>query len=88
MQPDVQPPGADGPPDSDLVRPLQHIGQHDVHDADAADEQRDTGDTAHYDIEDFLRLLVLAEKLLRHYKAEIGLSIVQLFQELGHYQGR
>ncbi len=36
--------GADGEADADLARPLGHRDQHDVHDADAADEQADAGD--------------------------------------------
>src|SRR5688572_13649694 len=38
---------ADGPPDADFMRPLDHRRQHDVHDADAADDQRQDGDAAH-----------------------------------------
>ena len=36
--------GADGFADADLARPLRHRDEHDVHDADAADEQRQPGD--------------------------------------------
>ena len=35
--------GADGEADADLVRALGHGDEHDVHDADAADQQRHTG---------------------------------------------
>jgi hypothetical protein len=34
---------ADGEADADLARPLGHRDEHDVHDADAADEQADRG---------------------------------------------
>ena len=37
-------PRADGQADADLARPLGHGDEHDVHDADAADEQADAGD--------------------------------------------
>ena len=38
--------GADGQADADLARPLGDRDEHDVHDADAADEQRNAGDRA------------------------------------------
>ncbi len=41
--------GADGLADADFAGPLGDRYQHDVHDADAADEQRDAGDAAHDD---------------------------------------
>ena len=31
---------------ADLARPLGHADEHDVHDADAADDERDAGDRA------------------------------------------
>ena len=36
--------GADGFADADFARPLGHRDKHDVHDADAADEQGQAGD--------------------------------------------
>jgi hypothetical protein len=36
----------DRKPEADLARPLGHRHQHDVHDADAADEQRHRGNPA------------------------------------------
>ena len=39
---------ADGQPDADLARALGHRDQHDVHDADAADQQADGGDRAEH----------------------------------------
>ena len=41
-------------------------GQHDVHDPDAADQQRDRGDRAQHDGEDPLRLARLLQQQLRH----------------------
>jgi len=34
---------ADGQADADLAGPLRHADEHDVHDPDAADQQRDRG---------------------------------------------
>src|SRR5664279_3692108 len=41
---DVSTSGADGLADADLTRPLANRDEHDVHDPDPADEQRDRGD--------------------------------------------
>ena len=41
---DVAGTGADGHPQADLAVALRHGHQHDVHDPDAADDQRDQGD--------------------------------------------
>ena len=43
---DVAPPRPDREPDADLARALGHGHEHDVHDADAADQQGDAGDGA------------------------------------------
>src|ERR1051326_4284361 len=47
LQQDVAAPRADGLSDADLARPLRHRDEHDVHDADAADEQGDADDRSH-----------------------------------------
>src|SRR5262245_14007177 len=65
LLPDVAAARAEAPADPDLARPLQDVGEHDVHDADAADQQRDAGDAAHDDVEDALRALVLFEQFAR-----------------------
>ena len=44
LQQDGPPLGADGFADADLARPLGHRDEHDVHDADAADKERQAGD--------------------------------------------
>ena len=44
LQEDVSAAGADGHADADLAGPLGDADEHDVHDADAADEERDDGD--------------------------------------------
>mgnify|MGYP003334835696 CR=1 FL=1 len=46
MQQDLAFEGADRQPDADFPRPLGHRDQHDVHDADAADEKADGGHRA------------------------------------------
>src|ERR1043165_1978332 len=47
LQQDVAAPRADGLADADLPRPLRHGDEHDVHDADAADEKGNADDRAH-----------------------------------------
>ena len=44
LRQDVARLGADRHADADLARPLGHAHQHDVHDPDAADQQRHRGD--------------------------------------------
>ena len=51
---DVDLPRAHRPPHPDLARALEHRGQHDVHDPDAAHEERDAGDRPHHDVEEAL----------------------------------
>ena len=46
--------------DADFAGAFEHRGEHDIHNADTADQQRDAGDAAHDDIEDLLGLLALA----------------------------
>ena len=82
---DVRPPGADRHPDADLPGALGHGHEHDVHDADAADEQRDADDAAHHDrdgVQDSLDGLL---KLLGRLDAEIVLvvfpQVVRVAQE-------
>ena len=72
LAPDVPARGADGAAHADLARPLEHGGQHDVHDADAAHEQRDAGDAAHDHVEQPLRLPALLEQLLGHDQLVVG----------------
>src|SRR5215470_9432418 len=65
LLPDVSAARAEAAADSDLARPLQDVGEHDVHDADAANQQRDAGDAAHDDVENSLRALVLLQQFSR-----------------------
>src|ERR1700694_1666492 len=51
------------PPNADLASALENGSQHDVHDADAADEERDGGDGHHDGIEKLLSALLLGEEL-------------------------
>ena len=53
---------ADGPADADLAGPLGDRGQHDVHDADAADEQADARDGAQNDARAPLGVFGLASR--------------------------
>src|SRR5262245_28615446 len=76
LLPDVAAARAEAPADADLARALQNVGEHDVHDADAADQQRDAGDAAHDDVEDALRALVLFEQLARdNDRIIVGLAV-------------
>ena len=59
---DIEAAGADGAADADFAGALHDGGEHDVHDADAADEQRDGGDRHHDVSEDGLRALLLGEQ--------------------------
>ena len=81
LREDVAGAGADGAADADLARPLEHRGQHDVHDPDAADEQRDAGDRAHDDVEDALRLPALLEQRLGHHDLVVVGAAVQAVEE-------
>ena len=58
---------ADGSAQPDFIGPFQNRSQHDVHDPDPADQQRDAGDCAHHDIEDALCSLVLFEQLFGNH---------------------
>ncbi|MEZ6017621.1 MAG: hypothetical protein R3F49_21105 [Planctomycetota bacterium] len=62
---DVPPLRAEGAAHADLARALGDGRQHDVHDADAADEQRDHRDGPQHHVEDLRGLLLLAEQLER-----------------------
>src|ERR1041385_3092719 len=77
LRADVDAARADGAADADLARPLHHRGQHDVHDADAADEERDPGDRAHDDVEDRLRLPPLRQQRLGDHDLVVVRAAVQ-----------
>src|SRR6185295_9967316 len=59
---DVALPGADGAADSDLTGALEHGRQHDVHNPDTADQQRDAGDTDHDERENLVGGLLLLQQ--------------------------
>ena len=60
------------PPDADLAGPLGDRRQHDVHDADAADEKRNPGDESEHKVPGELALLGVLEKLVWHDHRNIG----------------
>ena len=64
--------GADRPTDPDLPGPFHHGRQHNVHDADSADQQRDSGNAHHDDLKDQLRLTLLLEEVGRDDGREIA----------------
>ena len=51
------------PAGTDLFTPLVNACQHDVHNTDTADDQRDPGNGTHYDSKDILRSLPLFQKI-------------------------
>ena len=63
--------GAQRTADADFAGPLGDRGQHDVHDADAAHDQRDGGDQAHEDDEHHPRGLGLLQQFQRHGDAVV-----------------
>ena len=81
LEADVAPPRADRAAHADLARALEHRREHDVHDADAADEQRDAGDGAHDDVEEALGLPALLEERLGHDDLVVDDAAVQAVEE-------
>src|SRR5581483_3860315 len=81
---DVAALGAEGLADADLPRPLGHGHQHDVHDADAADEEGDGGHRRQEQREDQRRRLAGVEQagLVEDLEVErlAGLELVRLAQ--------
>src|SRR6185295_6313011 len=70
------PPGAHRAPHADLTSAFENARKHDVHDPDAAHQQRDSGDATHHDVEDSLSLLILFEQFARHdYREVLGLAV-------------
>src|SRR5437870_559843 len=58
LRADVAAARADGPSDADLSRPFGDRHQHDVHDSDSADDERDRGDARQQDREGAAGLLL------------------------------
>ena len=79
--------GAQRPADADLAGPLRDGGQHDVHDADAANDQRDRSNRPQHEREDPLRLLGLLQQIERDRDGEILLR-VKLFEQALNDVGR
>ena len=72
---DVAGPGADRLAQADLPGPLAHRDQHDVGDADAADEQGDPGDRGEHAGEHAEDVAEYAEDLLLGDRAELGVRV-------------
>ncbi len=79
---------AERAPQADLRRPLEHARQHDVHDADAADEQRDRGERHHHDVEDPLGALLFGEELGRDDERVVVGGAVRGGQDAADCRGR
>ena len=78
---DVGLPGSNGAAQADFAGALEDTGQHDVHDADAAHEQRDGGDGHHDGVEEVLGALLLGEQLRGHNDGEVVGAVVGRIQE-------
>ena len=74
--------GAQGAADADLAGPLGDGREHDVHDADAADQQRDGGDRAQDDAELPGRLLGLEQQVVGHRHLDVLLGMERLVGRL------
>ncbi len=68
------------PTDADFARPLRHRRQHDVHDADAAHDQRDAGDQHQQYVEHHPQQFRLPQQFFRHHDTEIRFLVVLLQQ--------
>src|SRR5262249_6483777 len=84
---DVAPFSAQGTADADLPGALRHGGQHDVHDPDAADQERDAGDRAQDTREQPLRLLGLLDQLQRHDDLVVLARVILLHRQLDDLGG-
>src|SRR3954469_18817888 len=80
-------PRADGAADADLARPLQPAGQHDVHDPDAADQQRDRRDRHHHHLEDALRAALLGQQFRRRHDGEVPRTAVRDVEDPADHRG-
>src|SRR5205823_3326705 len=76
LKQDLPPGRADRSAHADLLDPLEHRREHDVHDPDAADDERDRRDRAQYDVEDRLGALLLLQEQLRHRDLEVDYRVV------------
>ena len=78
---------ADRAPHADLFDALEDRREHDVHDPDAADDERDRRDRAEHDVEDRFRALLLLEQQFRHADLEVGDVVVPALQHAAHDLG-
>src|SRR2546427_562523 len=76
LQQDVPPRSADRAADADLPDALQYRREHDVHDADAADDQGNGRDGTEHDVEDRLGTLLLLQQQLGHSDLEVHDRVV------------
>ena len=79
--------GSERAADTDLARALGHAGEHDVHNADAADEQRNGGYRAEHDVENLLGPFGPLEQFQRDEDVVVFLFVVpfhDFFDGIGH----
>src|SRR5262249_18775241 len=74
-------------PDTDFARSLEHSGEHDVHDADTAHQQRNARDTDHDNAEDHLRLLALFQQAGGNHDSQIPRILMRGAQDSAHHVG-
>src|SRR6266508_3400641 len=84
---DISLAGADGAADADLARTFQYCGEHDVHDPDAAYQQRNAGDADHDDVEDELGAAALFQQSGGHHHGEVAGVLVGGGEDGAHHVG-
>ncbi len=84
---DVETAGSDGAANADFARALHDGGEHDVHDADTTDQERDGRDGHHYIGEDCLGALLLRQERGGNGDGEILDVVVGGIEDGGHDLG-
>src|SRR5262249_40104706 len=84
LLPDITSPGSHRSPHTDLASALQDIGQHYIHYPDAADQQRNARDAAHYNVEYPLSAPVLFKKLAGNYHRKVIFMTMGVDQNLAY----
>ena len=87
MPGDVPPLGAQSPADADFPGPLRHGRQHDIHDADAADDQRHGSDSPQHQGKNALGLLGFFQQVQRHRDFRVLFLVELIDQPLDDLRG-
>jgi hypothetical protein len=67
-----------------ISRPLEDTREHDIHDAGAADQQRDGREGDHDDVEDTFGALLFGQELRRHNERIIGGATMRRGEDPAH----